>query len=169
MSDMSYDLAVWVGEQPASATDADNEYARRMDAMEEALDHELVVPPAPELIAFVEAVLDRYPELDEDSGPECPWASAPLRAEIVGDLIYFPMTFSGAEFARDVVADIAGSLELVCYDPQLEALLPDSSATPASVIGDRAFTALQAHAGNLGASPRPGKRSWLRRIFGRNR
>jgi 2-methylisocitrate lyase-like PEP mutase family enzyme len=45
-------------------------------------------------------------------------------AEAGGDLIYLPMTYPGAEYARDVLAEIAQSLGLVCYDPQIEQLLP---------------------------------------------
>lgn len=83
-------------------------------------------PPqvAPEIVAFVEAALARYPDLDEASGDESPWASSPLMGEALEDLIYIPMTYSGAENARDVIVDIASSLGLVCYDPQAEQLLP---------------------------------------------
>ncbi|WP_121034715.1 hypothetical protein [Terracoccus luteus] len=86
-------------------------------------------PPSAPIRAFVDAVVARFPELDMDSGPECPWASAPLIDEAVGDIIYFPMTYSGAEFARDPVAEVAASLGLVCYDPQAEQLLPEVAAS----------------------------------------
>lgn len=73
------------------------------------------------------------------------------------------MTFSGAAYARDVLAEIADVHGLVCFDPQIQAMLPDPSATPASVISDWA----------AGASPapalretQPAKRSWLQRLFG---
>src|SRR4051794_39578968 len=143
---MSYDLAVWVGTRPATNSDASDEYERRMDAMEVSLES-AGEPPAPseEIRRFVEAALARYPGLDENSGPECPWASSPLMGEAVGDLIYFPMTFSGSEYARDVLADIANTLGLVCYDPQIEGLLPDASAASAGSIAASADAALRQH------------------------
>ena len=132
---MSYDLAVWVGPPPASADEADAEFARRMDAMEAAVEEP---PPVDSQIReFVEAVLERYPELDEDSEDESPWASSPLIDEAVGDVIYFPLTFSGARYARDVIADIAASLDLVCYDPQAEQVLPDPDVAPGSWAGQQ--------------------------------
>lgn len=162
---MSYDLAVWEGPRPGNSIDASAQYEARMEAMEAILENEDGPSPTPAIRAFVEAALARYPELDEASGPECPWASAPLLSEAVGDLIYFPMTFSGAEYARDVLAEIAQSHGLVCYDPQIEQLLPDSNATPASSIGAAAYEAM------TGAMPRQQspapRRSWLARLLGR--
>lgn len=166
MGAMSYDLAVWVGSRPSSAAAADAEYARRMDAMEATFDQGEEPPPvAPEIAAFVEAALARYPDPEQESGSESPWASSPLIGDAVGDLIYFPMTFSGAEYARDVLADIASSLGLVCYDPQLEQLLPDADATPASEISAQADAALQAYTGH----PREDSttRGWFSRLFKR--
>lgn len=160
---MSYDLAVWIGPRPASAEDAEDEYTRRSDLMMEHLDDEEGPEPAPQLLAFVEAALARYPALDENSGPECPWASAPLSDEIHGEFIYFPLTFSGAAYARDVLAEIADAQGLVCFDPQVQAMLPDPSATPASVISDWAAGASPAPARR---EAQPAKRSWLRRMFG---
>ena len=122
---MTYDLAVWEGHTPASAAAAIAEFERRMDAMEDAFDQAGGPPPAsPTIRRFVEAALARFPEATEHSGDECPWASAPLIEGAIGDLIYLPMTFQGADYARDVLAGIAHDLGLVCYDPQLEELLP---------------------------------------------
>lgn len=120
--------------------------------------------PTPAIQAFIDAALRRFPELDDDSGPECPWASAPLAEEAVGDLIYFPMTFSGAELARDELAGIADSLGLVCFDPQIEQLLPDADATPASVISAAATEAIKAH---LEAEEGRQRRPWFHRLFGK--
>jgi hypothetical protein len=163
---MSYDLAVWVGPRPASNAEASAEYERRMDAMESAFE-DTSEPPvvSPEIRGFVDAALARYPELDDDPGPECPWASSPLLGEAVGDLIYFPMTFSGAEYARDVLAEIAGSLDLVCYDPQIEQLLPDRNAVSASTIAQSADAALAPH---LQAQQKSSRRDgWWARVFKR--
>ena len=71
MRHMSYDLAVWDGPKPASNADASAEYERRMDAMEEALDGSGEPAASTERIkAFVEAALARFPELDDNSGPD---------------------------------------------------------------------------------------------------
>ncbi len=122
---MTYDLAVWEGRRPASAAAASAEFERRMDATEVAFDQASGPPPAsPAIRRFVEAALARFPEATEHPGDECPWASAPLIEEAFGDLIYLPMTFQGADYARDVLAGIAQDLGLVCYDPQIEELLP---------------------------------------------
>ncbi|MEQ7008515.1 hypothetical protein ABN028_20285 [Actinopolymorpha sp. B17G11] len=140
---MTYDLAMWEGSAPASPAAAAAEYERRMYVIEAALDQAGRPPPAtPTIRAFVEAALARYPDLDEDSGDECPWASSPLISEAVGDFICLPMTFQGAEYARDVVASIAKEQGLVCYDPQVEQLLP-------------------------AAHKAPPKETWLRRVFRR--
>ena len=108
---MTYDLAVWEGPKPADNARAATEYERRMDAMEEALAAREDTPaPTPAIQAFLGAALARFPELNQDSGRDCPWATAPLKDEAIGDLICFPMTFSGAEYARDPLAEIADSL-----------------------------------------------------------
>ncbi len=120
--------------------------------------------PTPGIRAFVTAALERYPELDEDSGAECPWASAPLIGEAMGDYIYFPMTFSGAGYARDVVAGIAHAHGLVCFDPQIERLLPAADALPASVIEEQVMAAMQQHLESEEAKERGG---WWSRLFGR--
>ena len=162
---MSYDLAVWEGPPPGSDEEGAAEYERRMDEMERLLDAGDETPdPTPGIRAFVSAALERYPELDEDSGPECPWASAPLLGEAMGELIYFPMTFSGAAYARDVVAGIAHDHGLVCFDPQIERLLPAADALSASVIEDQVMTAVQQHLDAEAATKRGG---WWSRLFGR--
>lgn len=163
---MSYDLAVWEGRRPSTGADAAAEYEERMDAMERALQgSDEPAPPTAGIRAFVEEALARYPELADDSGPECPWASAPLIEEAVGDFIYFPMTFSGAEYARDVIADIAHARGLVCFDPQVERLLPDVDAPSASFIAQAAYAATEDHFSTQRA-PRQ-RRGWLARLLGR--
>lgn len=155
MTVMSYDLAVWSGPEPDSAHAATAEYRRRMEVMEGYLEQtDGPPPPTPAIRAFVEAALARFPELDDESGDECPWASAPLIGEAVDDLIYFPMTFSGAEYARDVLAAIAHEQGLTCYDPQIERLLPARGTL--SATAGRASSA----AGN--------RASRIRQLFGRS-
>lgn len=133
---MSYDLAVWEGPKPPDDAEAALEYERRMDAMERALDGTEAAPgPSRGIQAFIDAALARFPELDASS----------LEDEAMGDLVYFPMTFSCAEYARDPLAEIADSLGLVCFDPQIEQMLPDATATPASTITTHAHEAVARH------------------------
>lgn len=160
---MSYDLAIWDGPKPDSNAEAIAEFERRMEAMEEALDEPASVSPA--IRAFIDAALARFPELDENSGSECPWAMSPMDADAAGDLIYVPMTFSGAEYARAPLAEIADSLGLVCFDPQIDQMLPDPSATPASAIAASAYEALARHAQTQSSKPT----NWLKRLFASRR
>ena len=136
-----------------------------MDAMERALEAREETPaPTAAIRAFLDAALSRFPELDEDSGLECPWATSPLENEAMGDLIHFPMTFSGAEYARDPLAEIARSLGLVCFDPQIERMLPDADATPASTVAASAYAALVR---DTDAAQSKGRSNWFTRLLGR--
>ena len=139
-----------------------------MDAMEEVVEGSgAPPPPTPGIRRFVDEALARYPELAEDSGPGCPWASAPLIEEAFGDFIYFPMTFSGAEYARDVIAEVAHTRGLVCYDPQVERLLPDPNAPAASSVAQSAYKAMDDHFRGTGCARCCG-RGWLARLLGRD-
>lgn len=44
-------------------------------------------------------------------------ASAPLLGEASGDFIYFPLTYTGAEYAVETLERIAGEQGLVFFDP----------------------------------------------------
>lgn len=167
MGCMSYDLAVWKGTEPESARAAAVEYGRRMEALEACLDQPGgPPPPTPAIRALVEAALARFPALDDESGDECPWAIAPLIGGAVGDFIRFPMTFSGAEYARDVLAAVAQRQGLICYDPQIGRLLPAPDVTSAAEIHARVAPTIQAIRGEpLARSSRAG---WIRRGFRRS-
>jgi hypothetical protein len=79
-------------------------------------------PPTPKIRAYVEALLERWPDLDEDLSS--PWSTSPLMSEAIGSLIYFPMAFSMADEASAFAAEVARQHGLVCYDPQLKRLRP---------------------------------------------
>ncbi len=74
------------------------------------------------------------------------------------------MTFSGAQYARDPLAEIADSLGLVCFDPQIEQLLPDANATPASTVAASANEALARHPDGAQNKDRS---NWFTRLLGR--
>jgi hypothetical protein len=117
---MSYDLAVWEGERPASDEEAAAAFEELMDALE-AGDFD---PPTPRIQAYVAALLARYPDLTTDDGADSPWATGPLLAEAFGTAIYFPISWSGAEEVSAFAAQVAADHGLVCYDPQTETLRP---------------------------------------------
>lgn len=118
---MSFDLAVWCGERPASDAAAAAVYEDLMDRMEAG---EFEMEPSPTIRAYVEALLARWPDIDEDAGEDSPWAVAPLMENAFGDAVYFPMVWSRADEASDFAARTAAEHGLVCYDPQRETLLP---------------------------------------------
>ncbi|MGD9956286.1 MAG: hypothetical protein AB7O74_07290 [Candidatus Nanopelagicales bacterium] len=114
---MSFDLAVWEGERPASDAAALREYERRMDALETA-DPE---PPTPRITAFVHALLERWPDIDVDESS--PWAGSPLIADASGSTFYTGVAWSRADEAAEFIAATAREHGLVCFDPQSERLL----------------------------------------------
>jgi hypothetical protein len=114
---MSYDLAVWEGERPQSDREAGETHSALYDTYI-AGDSEL--PPTPLITKFVETLLRRWPELDEDDNT--PWSTAPLIDEASGPYIYFPMSWSRADEASAFAADVAAQLGLVCFDPQMDQL-----------------------------------------------
>ncbi|MDG4829058.1 hypothetical protein O7627_07025 [Solwaraspora sp. WMMD1047] len=118
---MSYDLAIWEGERPA-----DNEMAGRMFASLylRYIDSDDLQPPTDRIRAYAAALLDRYPDIDDDAGADSPWSTAPLANEAVGPLMYFPMVWSRCEEVSAWAAQLAAEHGLVCYDPQLECLRP---------------------------------------------
>lgn len=125
---MSYDLAVWVGERPSSDKAAAAEYERVMARFEA----ESTSPaPSPEIQAYVDALLSRWPDITDDSGDESPWADGPMIGNASGSAIYFSMVWSRCEEASAFAAETAEQHRLVCFDPQQEQLRP---AVPSSRV-----------------------------------
>ncbi|MEU0603364.1 hypothetical protein ABZ484_34830 [Streptomyces sp. NPDC006393] len=116
---MSYDLAVWDGERPLDNHQAgsvyDQLYARYLES------DDVVVPPAPRIVAYVEALVGRYPD---DADGSVVWASPPVIDEASGPIVYLLMSYSKAEEVSEYVASLAREHGLVCFDPQGECLLP---------------------------------------------
>jgi hypothetical protein len=113
---VSYDLAVWDGEKPRSDDEAgrvfDEFYERYLDS------DEVAVEPSPPIEAYVEALVERYP----DDVPRSTWASPPVIDEASGPIVYLLMTYSSAEEVSEYAAALAREHGLVCYDPQGETL-----------------------------------------------
>ncbi len=127
---MSYDLAVWVGDAPGSDASALVEYTTRMDAMEAALEGDGGAEPHPRLLAFAEALLARYPDLGDADVMDTPWADAPLKNNIVGNVFYFSVALSWADTAVPFIVDTAEAHGLVCFDPQTETLMTVAAKNP---------------------------------------
>lgn len=119
---MSYDLAVWVGERPASDAVAGQEYERRAEAVDAFTDVELAAA-VPEIQAFLDEVLTRFPGLGEPGDEDSPWAVGPEPGDVNGDFAYLNMTYPGARACLEAVVEIAHRYGLVCFDPQSEKVL----------------------------------------------
>ncbi|MFE5618325.1 hypothetical protein [Streptomyces sp. NPDC056524] len=116
---MSYDLAVWDGNLPfdnrAASSTYDELYERYLESDDAA------VPPAPRIVAYVEALVARYPD-DVDRGAV--WASPPVIDEASGPIVYLLMSYGQAEEVSEFAAALAHEHGLVCFDPQGECLRP---------------------------------------------
>ncbi|WP_327187441.1 hypothetical protein [Streptomyces sp. NBC_01334] len=82
---------------------------------------DVVVPPAPRIVAYVEALVARYPDDSDRSGV---WASPPVTDEASGPIVYLLMSYGEAEEVSEYAAALAREHGLVCFDPQEERLRP---------------------------------------------
>ncbi|RVX46682.1 hypothetical protein EDD27_9576 [Nonomuraea polychroma] len=115
---MSYDLAVWEGRRPATDEIAGDVY----QALMELMDQDGETSPTPRISTYVQAVLERWPALEEvDDVDEAPWSVTP---EASGSIVYLCMMYSKAEEVSEFAADLAQEHGLVCYDPQMRCLRP---------------------------------------------
>ncbi|MGY3200296.1 hypothetical protein [Streptomyces sp. TE5632] len=115
---MSYDLAVWDGERPLDNHQAGATYD---ELYERYLESDDVVPPAPRIVAYVEALVERYPD---DVDRSVVWASSPILDEASGPVVYLLMSYGTAEEVSEYAASLAREHGLVCFDPQGECLRP---------------------------------------------
>jgi hypothetical protein len=120
---VSYDLAVWEGQTPVSDQAALADYRQVMDRMEQA-DAE---PPSNRIRVYVAGLLARWPDVTSPDGDDSPWADGPLINNASGTCIYFSMVWSRADEASAFAASLAAEHGLVCFDPQTEALRPESA------------------------------------------
>lgn len=82
---------------------------------------DVVVPPAPRIVAYVEALVARYPD---DVDRSVVWASPPVIDEASGPIVYLLMSYSKAEEVSEYAAALAREHGLVCFDPHGECLRP---------------------------------------------
>jgi hypothetical protein len=115
---MSYDVAVWVGERPATHAAAAEEFDARADASEG--DDQ---PPGRRIRAYADALVARFPE-GSDAGV---WAVEPVLDVAGGD--FLSLNLIPGDGLDDVVGhagELAQRHGLVAYDPQRECLLEGS-------------------------------------------
>jgi hypothetical protein len=115
---MSYDLTVWEGPIPESDNEALSTYEqlRERHMSSDGLDELPEISPAIE--AYVDALLERWPDIGTEGGESSPWSDGPLIFNASGPMIYFGMQHSRAEEASAYAASVARSHGLVCFDPQ---------------------------------------------------
>ncbi len=112
---MSYDLAVWEGARPASDVAAAADFARLYDRYIESND---AVAPTARIVAYVMALLDRYPDIGTEAGADSPWSAGPLMDDARGPLVYVAMVRGRGEAVSAWAARLAEEHGLNCYDPQ---------------------------------------------------
>ncbi|MFE1849357.1 hypothetical protein ACFYYI_16885 [Streptomyces sp. NPDC002387] len=116
---MSYDLAVWDDDRPLDNHQAGLTYDELYERYLESDD--VVVPPAQRIVAYVEALVARYPD---GVGRSVVWASPPVIGEASGPIVYLLMSYGKAEEVSEYAAALAREHGLVCFDPQGECLRP---------------------------------------------
>jgi hypothetical protein len=113
---MSYDLAFWEGPRPRDNDEASAVFEQLWGALEESEDD---LPPTPAIQALVETLEARWPGTD----PEAPWATFPLAEDAQGATLYVNLVFGRPDQDLEFMASAARRLGIVCFDPQLEAML----------------------------------------------
>jgi hypothetical protein len=116
---MSYDLAVWDGDRPLDDRQASLTYDELYERYLESDD--VAVAPEPRIVAYVEALVARYPDSVDRS---VVWASPPVIEEASGPIVYLLMSYGKAEEVSAYAATLAREHGLVCFNPQGECLRP---------------------------------------------
>ena len=113
---MSYDLAVWEGDRPATDDDALRTFEQLYD---ELMESDQPIPPTARIQRYVDDLVTRWPDITTEAGDDSPWADGPLIGNASGPMIYFAMvTSSGPEVVDEVAHYPAAVGGLVCFDPQ---------------------------------------------------
>jgi len=110
---MSYDLAIWDGPRPASDHDAGERHGQ---LYEKYIENEYQTEVSERLKELIGHLTEQWPEegVDDDS----PWAAGPLINEASGPYMYLALAWKAADSVSGFIAQVAGVLDLVCFDPQ---------------------------------------------------
>ena len=119
---LSYDIAVWEGEAPPSDEAAQATFVKHAESAEASFESE-GIGPTPAIRRYVDALLERWPDIDSDAGDDSPWAFGPLISEAVGPSVFLHVVFDRAEEASEFAARLAAEHGLVCFDPQVSRVL----------------------------------------------
>jgi hypothetical protein len=126
---MSYDLAVWEGEQPADDVEGRRVFRQLYDEyMHRGAKRD--TPPTPHIQAYVGALLERWIDMTEDEEDVSPWSDGPMINNASGPIIYFAMRYSMADEVSAEAATMAAERGLVCFDPQWDRLRPVREEQP---------------------------------------
>lgn len=114
---MSFDLAFWVGPSPKD----DDAAAAEFERLYELYVGDTPVPPVPELLAFLDEIMARYPDLtnlsDEDVDDGV-WSDGPLVNNAQGPLLYLGIVWSRVDEVVPFLVERARAHQLVVFDPQ---------------------------------------------------
>ncbi len=110
---------MWDGDRPLDDRQAGLTYDALYEHYLESDD--VVLPPEPRIVAYVEALVARYPD---DVDRSVVWASPPVIEEASGPIVYLRMSYDKAEEVSEHAATLAREHGLVCFDPQGECLRP---------------------------------------------
>ncbi|MEV6877836.1 hypothetical protein [Amycolatopsis sp. NPDC051128] len=116
---MSYDLAVWEGQRP----DGDDEAIEIFAELAERYLEEDEVPATPKIARFVEALVQRWGDLEDTE--DSPWATGGT-GDASGPVLHINIRH-GDERVGEVSAHVAGLAQehgLVCYDFQQNRVRP---------------------------------------------
>jgi len=116
---MSFDLGVWKSKTALSRAEAEEIFARLCDA------DLSVVEPTADMEQFYAILTTRYPELDDVPESEIdrsPWS---VRLDVSDRLrghVAISIVWSRAKEVADFVRELAAECDLLCYDPQVQAV-----------------------------------------------
>lgn len=117
---MSYGLAVWEGSRPA-----DEVAARETFLALKALHQRPGTPPSAPTAAirrYVDALLEKWPDITDVGGEDSPWADGPLLGNASGPLFHFALRARDAEEVAAFCCELATDFGLVLLDLQTGAL-----------------------------------------------
>jgi hypothetical protein len=113
---MSFDLAIWVGDQPASDQEARKTFDRLMAEGEREISEGIRPEPDPRLAKCVREITGSYSDGLVGLIFGSVWTSTPVTPH--GSIVYMNLRWGVKTKVLDFIAKTAAKHGLVCYDPQ---------------------------------------------------